>query len=225
MQFDSFRQKLGPTKCPSISLMVRSLKWPGWESALLPHFALKCPRNSCSAVLPPSSGSGLSSGAIPTDIFKQEMDKLFVQIDAAWASALPLRLHRHISVDCMQASCDGNKFTHSEGFRRCLKYNWMSYDATDSIQFSVASCTKWPAQYKRHEIPSNSSGSGVLRCAFTPAGQGRADETLTLLQEVRLQFRVGGDFCHTSPNKRSSSVMDRPPRGAVRSDGPTSEFS
>lgn len=153
----------------STSLAVRLLKWLGWESALLPHFAHEYPRNSCSAVSPPSLGSGLSNGAILTDIFKQEIERLFAQIDAVWASTLPLKLHpQHKMALSIQKTPNSHQFFRFRCTQLCLH-------------------TSRP----------------------------RADETLTSLQEVR-RFRVGGYFYHSSPNKRSSSVMDRPPerRGA-----------
>lgn len=75
--------------------MACSSQWPGWESAFLPQFACKYPRTSGSALLPPSSGSDLFSRRIWSDFLKPEMEKLFVQVDAAGnlASALPFKFH------------------------------------------------------------------------------------------------------------------------------------
>lgn len=172
MQFDSFSQELGPTKClvSSTSLTVRLLKWLGWESALLPHFAHEYPRNSCSAVSPPSSGSGLSNGAILTDIFKQEIERLFVQIDAVWASTLPLKHPQHKMALSIQKTRNSHQFLRFRCTQLCLHTS-------------------------------------------------RPRELMRLWRHFRkfdCRFRVGGDFYHSSPNKRSSSVMDRPPerRGA-----------
>lgn len=89
----------------------------------------------------------------------------------------------HQLVECKQASCDPFRWKDA----RKIQTAW---DMRPNIEFNLkfkvllCSCTKWLSEYKSHGTAISSCGSGELRCAFTPAGRERADESLTSLQEV-----------------------------------------